>query len=144
MSSAANPTWLASGNIQIASFVTPVLLKDFTVKQCGSAQDRPTGVSGQGPNAPPGVLGSTLFAATDKQQVVVHGAGEVCRLTVSASVVDWHNGDLLVSDSSGNGYGKGADHSGEWIGAIALSHAFSLQLGRVQVTPPIPFTGSSW
>lgn len=126
MANSEGKSYFASGNINCASFVKEVSTNDFTVSQCG-ASDTPWGISQQGSFDPPGLSGSTAYAATTGQPLLVYHQGDVCLL--QAGTAGFTAGDYLGPDA--NGYGVTVT-SGKY-GAKALVTAAASAWGRVEV-----------
>jgi hypothetical protein len=126
-----SPQWTAGGNINIAVFCIASRTADFTALQAVGSEVPLIGVSQQGAGTPPGVLGSTQYAATAGKLVTIQQMGEVTRLTMGANIT---RGDLLTSDINGNGVDITA--VGNYCGAMALKSALINDLSRVLVMPP--------
>src|SRR5262245_2432855 len=127
MADSEGKSFIASGNINVASFVKVGSTDDFIAAQAGVG-DNIYGISQQFPFDPPGISGSTAYAATTGQSLLVYHQGDVCLLV--AGTAGYSAGDRLKADA--NGYGVTAT-TGDHYGAIALQTAAAGTWGRVEV-----------
>ncbi len=127
MATSEGKSYLATGNINPASFVKVASTTDFAVAQATLSTDILYGVAQQNVFGPPGI-DPGVYAASAGQQVLVYHQGDVCLLV--AGTAGFTAGDDLSCD--GNGYGITAV-AGQSIGAIALQTTINGVLGRVEV-----------
>ncbi len=129
MASSEGKTYLASGNISPATFVKLTSTGDFTVAQAVLSSDQLYGIAQQWTHDPPGISGSTAFAATTGQQLTVYHVGDVCLLVAGSA--GFNSGDLLTSNAAGAGVTAVA---GQKFGARALQTTPAAGWGRVEVS----------
>lgn len=120
-------SYFASGNISCNVFTKIISQDDFAQAQCTTG-DKPYGVSFGGSYDAPGVGGSTAYAATTGQSLLIYHEGDVCLLV--AGTAGFNAGDRLMPDV--NGYGTLVT-TGSWYGAIANQTTPAGALGRVEV-----------
>jgi hypothetical protein len=126
-----NPQLVAGGNISASRFVSPDLGTDFSVVQASAANQRVIGISQSGTREAPIPAVTTPYAAQDGEQLRVHGEGEVCLLTLGATVAAF---DQLKTDANGKGVVITAGTTTQEIGAVALQSGDADELILVQVT----------
>lgn len=122
-------SYWASGNVGVSLFVKPIPENDYTVAQCANG-DVPYGVSFHGSYDPPGLSGSTVYAATTGQSLLVYHQGDVCLLTAGSA--GFTAGDYLAPDAGGAGKTV-APGSGTAYGAKAQQTTPAGAKGRVEV-----------
>ena len=120
-------TFVANGNILPARFISVDATLDFGCLQSG-AGSKVVGVGQLGIGTPPGVAGSSAYAATAGKAIAVYGIGQPCYLTAGGVVT---RGDLLKADT--NGKGVAGVSANDYYGAIALESGVDDALIRVQV-----------
>ncbi len=131
MATSEGKSFWASGNINPSSFVKLGTADDFFAAQATSNADVIYGVAQAGAFDPPGISGSTAYAANAPpplEEILVYHQGDVCGLV--AGTAGYSAGSLLTSDV--NGYGVAAT-SGNYYGARALETAKAGCIGRVEV-----------
>jgi len=128
MSKNQAPTLLATGNILPSTFVKI----DTSNDNCGlqaSTNDKIIGISQEGSDGTPGVLTST-YAAVSGETFMLYGLGDICLLKATSG---WTRGDLIESDSSGQGITALTTGGLRNIGAVALTNTNANEFGRVQI-----------
>lgn len=134
---AANgPQYFATSNVPVSVFLTPDTAKPFHAKVVGTAKTQEIiGVSDDATYDPPGVNGSTAYAATDGKPLKVFSDGDICLVTVGSGA-GVTAGDLLRSDGSGNAVTVVGTVSGTallYVGGVALETANASELVRIVV-----------
>jgi hypothetical protein len=116
---------VANGNVGCSRFVRPDASLDYAALQ-GDSSSVLLGISQIGSANPPGVTGSTAYAASAGKSFYVYTGGQICYVEAGGSIT---RGDLLGSDDNGRAITKA---SGQ-IGAIALQSGAANDKIRVLV-----------
>lgn len=127
-------SFMANGNIYPCRFVKLDTTAPFKILQAG-ANEAILGISQVGTKDPPGVSGSTAYAATAGVECQVFMAGSRTLLELPAAGCT--TGDRLGPDADGKGVvvtpGAGTDY---WVGALALQTFVAAGLCEVEVIGP--------
>ncbi len=127
MSNAPSLNLVANGNVRTARFVKLDATQDYACLEAGVGAVI-VGVSQLAVGTPPGVSGSTAYAATAGKPLSAYGNGQLCYVTAGGVVT---RGDLLKADADGKAIsGVGAN---DYYGAIALESGVDTALIRCQV-----------
>lgn len=127
-------SFMANGNINPCRFVKLDTTASFKCLQAG-ANEAILGISQVGTQDPPGVTGSTAYAAQAGRELQVFMAGSRTLLDIPAAGCT--AGDRLGPDADGKGVvvtpGAGTDY---WVGAIALQTLSAAGQAEVEVVGP--------
>lgn len=126
-----SPLLIAGGNITTHSFVKLSTSADHTALQA-DANEQVIGISQVGTATPPGVDGSTTYAAVAGGHLQIFGLGDICLLRLGSGGCT--RGNNLKSDADGNGVvAASTGTTVQNIGAVALQSGSEGELVEVQV-----------
>lgn len=125
------PLLRAGGNIATHSFVKLSTSANSTALQAGD-NEFVIGIAQVGPKEPPGLSGASTNAAESGDNVQIFGLGDICLLRAGSG--GWTAGDLLKSDSNGDGVTAATTGTTvQNVGAVALETVSAGELGLVQI-----------
>jgi hypothetical protein len=125
------PPLMANGNIGTCRFVKVDTAADWKALQAG-AGDAVVGISQEGPADPPGLNGSTAYAAVAGKTFTTYGPGAIVLLEAGSG--GFTRGTWVKPDADGKGVTASA---GDVAGALVLESAAEGAKGHVLVWPAI-------